>query len=166
MENTKEFVISRTFDAPREMVWKMWTVPEYVMRWWGPEGFTAPSVKIDLRVGGKYIYGMKGPAGSQWDNVVYSAGVYKEIVPFEKIVCTDYFSNENGDVVPPTDFGANSDFPTENFVTVTFEEVGSKTKLTITYSGLSEAVLEAMLKMQMKEGWESSLEKLAKNLIQ
>jgi len=165
MENTKEFVITRIFDAPKEVVWKMWTVPEYVMKWWGPEGFTAPSIKIDLRVGGKYIFAMKGPAGSQWDNVMYSAGVYKEIIPFKKIVHTDYFSNENGDIIPPTDFGVNSDFPTENFVTVTFEEVDGKTKLNITYSDLSEAVLEAMLKMQMKEGWESSLEKLAKNLI-
>lgn len=164
MENKRELRITRTFNAPREMVWKMWTEPEQIMKWWGPEGFTAPSITVDLWVGGKYIFAMQGPAGSPWDKVMYSAGTYKEIVPFEKIVCTDHFSNEHGDVVPPTAFGASADFPTENTVVITFEEAEGKTKLTILYTPESEEVLHAMLKMQMKEGWESSLEKLAGSL--
>ena len=52
----KDLIITRIFDAPRELVWKAWTIPELAMRWWGPEGFTAPVTKIDLRVGGKYLY--------------------------------------------------------------------------------------------------------------
>jgi uncharacterized protein YndB with AHSA1/START domain len=55
----KALIISRIFDAPRELVWKAWTETELVMRWWGPEGFTAPVVEIDLRVGGKYLYAMR-----------------------------------------------------------------------------------------------------------
>ena len=92
-------------------------------RWWGPEGFTAPSIKIDLRVGGKYVYAMHGPAGSKWDKEMYSAGVFKEIVPNEKLVLTDYFSDENGNLLDPTAYGQASDFPNEMTVTVLFEEI-------------------------------------------
>lgn len=164
MENKKELVITRIFDAPREMVWKMWTEPEQIKKWWGPKGFTAPSIQVDLRVGGKYIFGMQGPVGSAWDKIMYSAGTYKEIVPMEKIVATDHFSNENGDVVIADKFGMDPNFPTENTVTVTFEEEGDKTKLTITYIADTEAAFNAMIKSQMKEGWESSLEKMAESL--
>src|SRR5438045_451816 len=98
-------IIERVFDAPRELVWKAWTDPQMVKKWWGPEGFNSPSVKIDLRVGGKYTYAMHGPKGSQWDKDMYSSGVYKEIVPLEKIATTDYFSDENGNKVSPEDYG-------------------------------------------------------------
>lgn len=54
----RELVITRIFDAPRELVWKAWTEPERVKRWWGPKVFTAPFVKIDLHVGGEYLYCM------------------------------------------------------------------------------------------------------------
>ncbi|HEX9828886.1 MAG TPA: SRPBCC domain-containing protein, partial [Bacteroidota bacterium] len=77
----QEIIISRIFNAPRELVWKAWTEPERVKKWWGPEQFTAPSIKIDLRVGGMLVFAMQGPPGSQWDKVIHSAGVYKEIVP-------------------------------------------------------------------------------------
>ena len=55
---TLEITITRVFDAPRELVWKAWTEPEHFMRWWGPKGYTAPVYKVDLRVGGKYLYCM------------------------------------------------------------------------------------------------------------
>src|SRR5437879_13910376 len=97
----KQIVIERVFDAPREKVWEAWTTPEMVKKWWGPEGFTAPSIKIDLKVGGKYIYCMHGPVGSEWDKDMYSAGEFKEIVPNEKIVTTDYFSDEHGNKMNP-----------------------------------------------------------------
>ena len=52
----QDLIITRAFDAPRELVWKAWTDPEQVKRWWGPKDFTAPFCKIDLRVRGKYLY--------------------------------------------------------------------------------------------------------------
>ncbi len=167
MENTnkREIRIEKTFNVPRELVWKAWTIPEMAMKWWGPKGFTAPSIKIDLRVGGKYIFAMQGPAGSQWDKVMYSAGIYKEIIPMEKLVVTDYFSNEDGEMITPADYGMSPNFPSENIATVTFEEKeAGKTKLTILYAPESDTALEAMIKSGMKEGWESSLEKLAESL--
>lgn len=157
-------VIERVFNAPRQAVWEAWTTPSQIEQWWGPEGFTAPSVKIDLKVGGKYIYAMKGPEGSQWDKVMYSAGVFQEIVPNEKIVVTDYFSDEEGNKADPVDFGQDPDSPDEMRSVITFEDAGEgKTKLTITYpKPENEAQLQAMLKSGMKEGWASSLNKLAK----
>lgn len=156
-------VITREFDAPRERVWKAWTDPEIVKRWWGPEHFTAPSIKIDLRVGGRYIYAMQGPAGTQWDKVMYSAGIFRQIVPNEKLVVTDFFSDEDGNKLAPEKLGQSADFPSEMELTVMFEEVGKgKTRLTLIYpKPENEAHFQAMLKSGMKEGWSSSLDKLA-----
>ncbi len=166
MNSEQGIVIERMFDASPELVWKAWTDPELVKQWWGPEGFTAPSIKIDLRVGGKYIYAMRGPEGSEWDKVMYSAGVYKEIVPNEKMVVTNYFSDENGDKLPPLTFGQDPNFPDEMTVTVLFEEVeDGKTKLSLIYpKPETKEHMEAMLKSGMKEGWNSSLDKMAKVL--
>ena len=166
MANDDGITIERVFDAPREAVWKAWTTPEMVKKWWGPEGFTAPSIKMDLREGGKYIFAMKGPAGSEWDKVMYSAGEIKELVPNEKIVATDYFSDEDGNKVDPKEYGQGPDVPWEMNVTVTFEDAGEgKTKLTIHYpKPENEAHFQAMIKSGMKEGWQSSLNKLEQAL--
>lgn len=155
--------IERVFDAPREIVWKAWTDAEMARKWWGPKDFTAPNMKIDLRVGGKYIFAMHGPAGSEWDKDMYSAGVYKEIVPMEKLVVTDYFSDENGEMMEPSEQGQDPNFPKESTVTVLFEELDkNKTKLSIIYpKPETEEQFQAMLKSGMKEGWNSSLDKLA-----
>ncbi len=77
MSDKKGIVIERIFDAPRELVWRAWTDEEMTKKWWGPKDFTAPSIKIDLKVGGKYVFCMRGPKGSEWDKDMYSAGVYK-----------------------------------------------------------------------------------------
>jgi uncharacterized protein YndB with AHSA1/START domain len=166
MEDKKGITIERVFDAPRKTVWRAWTEPEMAKRWWGPKGFTAPSIKIDLRVGGKYIFCMHGPAGSEFDKDLYSAGVYKEIVPMKKLVVSDYFSDAEGNKIDPTVYGMNADMPEEMDVVVTFEEAkGGKTKLTIEYPRPeSEEKFQAMLKSGMEEGWNSSLDKLAQSL--
>jgi uncharacterized protein YndB with AHSA1/START domain len=164
--NKNELVITRVFDAPVETVWKYWTEPELVKKWWGPKDFTAPSIKIDLRVGGKYIFAMHGPKGSEWDKDIYSAGVYKEIVPNQKLVVTDYFSDEHGEMLNPSDYGQDPNFPREVTVTVLFEAVESgRTKLSIIYpEPETKEQMEAMLKSGMEEGWHSSLDKLAASL--
>jgi uncharacterized protein YndB with AHSA1/START domain len=109
---------------------------------------------------------MHGPKGSEWDKDMYSAGIYKEIVPMEKLVVTDYFSDENGEMLSPTGFGQDPKFPKETITTVLFEEIeGGKTKLSILYPRPeSEAQFEAIKKSGMVEGWNSSLDKLAESL--
>lgn len=165
-------IIERVFDAPLEAVWKAWTTPEIVKKWWGPEGFYAPSIKIDFRVGGKYTYCMRGPKGSPWDKDLYSSGIFNEIVPPSdksnnaKLVVTDYFSDENGEKASPSDHGLEGDMPTEMNVIITFEKLDdNKTKLKLNYpKPANKAQFEAMLKSGMEEGWGTSFNKLAKNL--
>lgn len=162
----KELVIRREFDASCERVWKAWTDPEMVQRWWGPEHFTAPSIQIDLRVGGRYLYTMRGPAGTPFDVDSYSGGVFKEIVPNQKLVLTVYFSDKDGNPIDPSAYGISPDFPKEVTCTILFEEIGrNKTRLSLIYpKPESEAQYQAMLASRMTEGWNSSLNKLAEAL--
>jgi uncharacterized protein YndB with AHSA1/START domain len=154
----RALVIERVFDAPRELVWKAWTEPEHMMRWLGPKDFTAPHITIDLRVGGKYLHCMRGPDGNDF----WSTGVYREIVPLERIVATDSFADENGNVVPATHYGMGADIPIEMLVTVTFEEIeGGKTKMTLRHVGL----LEGEMKDLTGAGWNESFDKLAESLV-
>jgi len=153
----QELTITRIFDAPRERVWKAWTEPKQVMCWWGPKIFKSPSCKIDFRVGGKYLFCMQSDTGPEaWQKGIFSTGVYKEIVPNEKIVSTDCFADEHGNVVPATYYGME-DFPPELLVTVTFEEAQvSKTKMILRHAGLPAGMIE-----MCKIGWNESLDKLA-----
>jgi uncharacterized protein YndB with AHSA1/START domain len=151
-------VIERVFDAPRELVWKAWTEPELVMRWWGPKGFTAPAAEIDFRVGGKILFAMQSPDFNE-GRPIWSTGVYREIVPLERIVMTDSFADEDGNVVPATHYGMGSDFPLEMLVTVTFEDLDGKTKMTLRHEGLP-----AGDKDDAGVGWNESFDKLAASL--
>ncbi len=76
-ESDDKIIITRIFDAPRDLVWKAWTTPELVKEWWGPKDFTAPSIQMDFRVGGKYLFCMHGPKGTEFDKDFWSAGRFK-----------------------------------------------------------------------------------------
>lgn len=149
-------VITRVFDAPRELVWKAWTDLEHFRRWWGPKGFTTPFCKIDLRVGGTYRNCMRSPEGKDY----WSTGVYRQIVPLERIVCTDSFADEKGNVVPATDYGTSADFPREMLITVTFEEQEGKTKFTLAHASLPPGKDFE----DCRAGWNESFDKLAEVL--
>lgn len=151
-----ELIIVREFDAPVEKVWRAWTEPEHTMKWWGPQDFTSPECKIDFRVGGKYIFCMKAPDGK----LFWSTGKYLEIVPLQKIVCTDSFSDKDGNVVPASEYGMTGEFPLEMQVTVTFEAIGSKTKMTLIHVGIPGANMKDMT----SAGWNQSFDKLEKSL--
>ncbi len=155
-QNKKELIITRIFDAPRELVWKAWTEPERFMRWWGPKNFTAPFCTIDLRVGGVYLNCMRWPDGKDY----WSTGVYREIVPMERIVYTDSFADEKGNVVPATHYGMSADIPLEMLVTVTFEEQKGKTKMTLRHAGFPAGTTSDLA----NAGWNESFDKLAESL--
>ncbi|MGB9929088.1 MAG: SRPBCC family protein [Methanosarcina sp.] len=152
----QELVITRVFDAPRNLVWKVWTEPEHVMEWWGPKGFTAPVIKTDFRVGGKSLLCMRSPEGEDY----WSTGVYREIVEQEKIVTTDSFSDAQGNVVPASHYGMSGDWPLELLVTATFEEDKGKTKLTLRHEGFPDRENRDLA----KAGWNESLDKFAEYL--
>src|SRR5665647_212151 len=153
---TNEFTITRIFNAPRQLVWKVWTEPEHVMRWWGPKAFTTPVCKIDLRVGGKYLNAMRSPEGKDF----WSTGVYREIIPFERIVATDSFADEKGTVVPASYYGMAGDWPKELLVTVTFEEQKGRTMFTLRHEGIPPGQMSDLT----KSGWSESFDKLEKVL--
>jgi uncharacterized protein YndB with AHSA1/START domain len=118
---------SRIFDAPRALVWKAWTTPEYVMKWWGPRGFTSPVCRIDLRVGGRFTYSMKAPDG----HVFYNGGEFREIVALERIVWLWYFADADGNRVNPAHYGFPDDGREGNIDEMIFEDYGEhQTKLT------------------------------------
>ena len=145
-------VITRIFEAPRELVWRAWTDPEHLRHWWGPKGFTSPACTIDLRVGGKYLFCMRSPDGQDF----WSTGVYREIVEHERLVCTDSFADEEGNVVPATHYGMGSDFPLELEMTVTLAEDGCKTRMTLCHAGIPQGTMREMT----AAGWNESFDKL------
>lgn len=126
-----ELLITRVFDAPRELVFKAWTEPERMKRWWGPKGFTMPYCTIDLRPGGAIRFCMRSPEGYD----IWSRGIYREIVPPERVVCTTSFSDEAGNLISPVQVGMSPDFPQEMLMTVTFAEHDGKTIVTMRQAG-------------------------------
>jgi uncharacterized protein YndB with AHSA1/START domain len=145
----REVVITRVFDAPRELVWKAWTDPRHVAQWWGPKHFTNPVCELDVRPGGVFLVHMMGPDGT----VYPSKGVFQEVVEPERLVFTSTaFEDADG----------NPMLAARN--TVTFEEQGGKTKLT-----LHAVVVKATPEVEealagMEQGWNESLDKLVEHL--
>jgi uncharacterized protein YndB with AHSA1/START domain len=150
-------VITRVFDAPRELVWKAWTDPEHLMRWWGPTGYTAPVARVDLRVGGKYLLAMRSPEGQDF----YSTGTYQKVEPPSELVYTDSFADADGNVVTADYYGMDASFPRELVVRVTFEEHGGKTRMTLRHAGLPAGEMAE----QTGAGWNESFDKLAETLV-
>jgi uncharacterized protein YndB with AHSA1/START domain len=151
-----ELVITRVFNAPRTLVWKAWTDPEHFKRWWGPKDFTSPACIIELRVGGTIHWCMRGPDGKDY----WTVGAYREIVPMERLVYTDNFADEKGNIVPASHYGIPGDWPGETVVTVTFEEIGGKTTMTLRHVGIPAGVMKEMT----GAGWNQSFDKLAESL--
>jgi uncharacterized protein YndB with AHSA1/START domain len=151
-------VIDRTFDAPRELVWKAFTEPERIKQWWGPEHFDCPEAIVDLRVGGAYRFAMRGPDG----HTNWSGGVYTEIVPMERYVASQGFMDAEGNLVHASALGLTGDWPDEltMTLTVTFEDApGGKTNVRISQEGMP--VHHAP---DNTAGWNSQLDKLAATL--
>jgi uncharacterized protein YndB with AHSA1/START domain len=138
-------VITRIFDAPRDLVWKAWTEPERMVRWFGPRGFTSTVLKTDFRTGGAYHFHMRSPEG----NDHWLQGIYHEIVEPERLVSTFAWADAEGKPTRP-----------ETLLTVSLAEHGGKTKLT-----LHQAVFESVTARDLhNEGWTSSLDRLTEYL--
>ena len=153
-DERERMVITKIFDAPRELVWKAWTDPKYVMRWWGPTGFTAPVCRMDFRVGGTFLYCMRAPDGQEF----WNAGEYHEIIPLEKIVSSMYFSDAEGNKVEPEHYGIEHEAIEGARDVVTFEDLGNgQTKVTL----IGNETMEDATQSGQVEGWHQILEKIA-----
>jgi uncharacterized protein YndB with AHSA1/START domain len=152
-ESAKTLVITRIINAPLERVWRALTEPELIRQWWGPEHFTSPAAQVDFRVGGKYLFAMRDPEGKDY----WSTGVYREIAPMERFVYTDSFADAAGNVISPAEYGMGDDFPVETTVAVELEDLGGRTRLTLTNTGMPRNEMFEMT----RAGWSTSLDKLA-----
>lgn len=132
------FVITKTLNAPRELVWKVWTEPEHLAKWWGPVGFEMCGVKVDLKPGGVFHYGMKASNGQ----MMWGKFVYREIAAPERMIFTNGFADEKGNF---TRHPMASVWPLEVLNTLTFDEENDKTTLTL--SGVPINASEEEIKM-------------------
>ncbi|MGH7779154.1 MAG: SRPBCC domain-containing protein [Candidatus Binataceae bacterium] len=141
----RTLVITRVFDAPRALVFKAWTQPRHLARWWGPAGYSLASCEMDLRPGGAYRFQMKSPEGviNSWH------GVVREIAEPERIVWTCFIDNADGTL-----------FSGETVLTVTLEDFAGKTRL-----ALHQAVFETTaLRDAHSNGWNGAFVRLAEHL--
>jgi uncharacterized protein YndB with AHSA1/START domain len=153
----RPFVISRTFNAPRELVWKAYTDVEHLKHWWGPKGFKMLAATLDLRPGGVFHYGMVSPDGHQ----MWGKFIYREIVAPERIVHTVAFSDENQGV---TRHPMAPVWPLETLATATFTEQDGKTTISVRWAPLNATEEENNLfdnsHDSMRQGWTGSMDQL------
>ncbi|MCK4897730.1 MAG: SRPBCC domain-containing protein, partial [Anaerolineales bacterium] len=147
-------VIERTFDAPKDIIWQMWTAPEHFKKWYGPKGFTVPVADMDMRVGGKRLICMASPDGSM---KMWTTGEYTEIVPNERLVYTESPADENGNVVSPSAMGMPEGYPAMTEVTVLLEYLDGRTKMVMTHAGVPAS-------SGANAGWEQAFDKLADHI--
>ena len=149
--NEDALVIERTFDAPVDLIWQMWTEPDHFKKWYGPQGFTVPVAEMELRVGGKRLICMASPDGSM---KMWTTGEYTEIDPPERLVYTESPSDENGNVVSPAAMGMPEGYPATTEVTVLLEDLGGRTKMVMTHAGVPAS-------SGAGGGWNQAFDKLA-----
>src|SRR6266436_32588 len=143
----RELAMTRVFDAPRRLVFDALTKPELVKRWLlGPPGWTMPVCEIDLKVGGAYRHVWRNTKGKEMG----MRGVYREIVPQERLVCTELFDE--------------AWYPGESLITTTLVERGGRTTLTSTILYVSQEARDGVLKSGMESGVAASYDRLAELL--
>jgi uncharacterized protein YndB with AHSA1/START domain len=146
-------VIERSFDAPPHLIWRMWTEPEHLRAWYGPDGATVPVAKMDVRAGGSRLVCMEmetpGGLAQMW-----FTGEYREVVENERLVYTESMSDENGNVLSPSDMGMPPGHPVTTEVTIELTDLGGRTKMVLTHAGIPAGSPGAA-------GWAMAFSKLA-----
>lgn len=144
--------LTRKFSAPVERLWTAWTTPELIKQWWGPENYSCPDARMDVREGGKSILAMQGPDGK----IQYGGGTYLEIVPNQRIVSTDEFMDKDGNLMSAKDAGMPGEWPERSKVTLRFKSLGTnESQLDIIHEGIPQVMHDDCV-----SGWSSSLDKL------
>ncbi len=151
------FYIERTFDAPRERVWKAWTDEQQLGLWFGPKGCPITYGKLDLRVGGSYLYCMTLPSGDKW----WGQWIFREIKAPERLVLITGFSDENGEItrhpLAPT-------WPLQMHSVTSFTEKDGKTTVSLEWTAHNATELERQTffegKDSMNKGWGGTFEQL------
>ena len=144
----RDLVLTRVYDAPRELVFRAWTDPQHMAQWWGPKYFTNRVEQMDVRPGGAWRIVMCAPDGAEYP----AQGVYREIAPPERMVFTNTAVDKDGKVI------------IDGFTTVTFADQNGKTKLTLETRGVAKVDYAANYLQGMEAGWTQSLERLGETL--
>jgi uncharacterized protein YndB with AHSA1/START domain len=156
--NSGAFVISRAFDAPRDLVWKAWTEEDRLAQWFGPKGTKVTHSNNDLRPGGMYLYCLRSADGSD----MWGRWLYREIAKPERLVFIASFSNEKAEVTK-TPFG--DDWPLEWLSTITFAEEAGRTRVTVRWEPIhateAQQLVFAAGHASMNNGWSGTFEHLA-----
>ena len=156
----REILITREFDAPRELVYRAWTTPELIKQWWSGNRGVTTLAEVDLRVGGTWRYVHQDNDGFE----VAFHGEFHEIVPAERIVSTEIYEGTSqpveGDTYPPGDEQGTLN-------TVTFEEIDGRTRLSMLVkcpsTEVRDAIMESGMDIGMQEAW-AKLEEVATSL--
>ena len=160
-KTTPKFVISRSFNAPLDRVWKAWTEPEQMAQWWGPKGFDADVKTLDLKPGGMFHYRLLSPQGQE----MWGRMVFREVVPKQRLVFINSFSDPAGGL---TRHPLAPDWPLQMHTTITFGEEDGKTTVTVEWVPYeaSESECESFDKGResMQAGWTGTFEKLESHL--
>jgi uncharacterized protein YndB with AHSA1/START domain len=151
-------VIERRLDAPVDLVWQMWTDPEHFKAWYGPDGASIPVAKMDVRVGGTRLVciEMQTPNGPMQ---MWFTGEFREVFQNERLVYTESMSDENGNVLSPSDTGLPEGHPATTEVRVELEDVDGRTKMVMTHTGVPADSPGAT-------AWAMALDKLATHVSQ
>ena len=146
-------IIERTLDAPTDLIWQMWTQPEHFKAWYGPDGASIPVATMDVRVGGTRLVcmEMETPGGPMQ---MWFTGEYRDVVENSRLVYTESMSDEDGHVMSPSDAGMPEGHPTTTEVIVELEDIGGRTKMVMTHTGVPGDSAGAA-------GWVMALDKLA-----
>jgi uncharacterized protein YndB with AHSA1/START domain len=152
------FTISRAFNVSRDRLWKAWTEREQLMQWFGPKGFTMPVAKMDLRPGGTFLYCLQSADGHR----MWGRFSYREIIPPEKIVLVNSFSDEKGGI---TRHPMSATWPLEMLSTFTLTEQKGKTTATVEWVPINATDEERKTfdtsHDGMKAGWSGTFDQLA-----
>lgn len=150
----RELIITRTFDAPPQLMFEMWTKCEHLMNWWGPKEWPMNKCNLDLREGGKWYYCMQGPNPG---DEACGLGIYKEIRKHDKLVYEDYFTDKDGNI--------NKNMP-GMLITVELHDDNGKTRQVSTSLFDTKEQLEQIVQMGVIEGMSSSMDRLDEYLVQ
>ena len=146
-------VIERTFEAPVDLVWRMWTDPDHFAAWYGPAGASVPVARMDLRVGGARLVCLEVQT-SNGTTQMWFTGVYREVIENKRLVYTESMSDENGNLLSPSAVGLPEGHPATTEVLVELDDLGGRTRMTMTHLGVPEDSPGAA-------GWRMALDKLA-----
>jgi uncharacterized protein YndB with AHSA1/START domain len=151
-------VVDRTFEAPVDLVWRMWTEPEHFAAWYGPAGTSIPVARMDVRVGGTRLVCMEMKT-HEGTVQMWFTGEYREVSEHTRLVYTESISDQRGNVLSAADAGLPAGHPTTTEVIVELDDLGGRTKITMTHVGIPEGSPGAA-------GWGTAFDKLAAHLAE